>query len=212
MCADFASCSVCGGDLRGKFLCPICEGEQNGSDAITTDLVLKLRSETNGGAAYEVKEKLITLSARGDELAARGLADYAFDGQHDHIRESITSDLSELAIPGGWLGSFFLRALEYPVCSLWASKGAVRVLGRQAYPTLADFVLDPTNSLEARAAAIKVLANHSGTHFDEGLSADPGFWREEDLRLNALREWAAKGYPESHGYQSPTRHPSLERH
>ncbi len=43
-----------------------------------------------------------------------------------------------------------------------------------------------------------------------GLPADPGFWKETDLRLSALHAWADAGYPDGAGYSAPHCHPSLK--
>jgi hypothetical protein len=89
--------------------------------------------------------------------------------------------------------------------------GLIKTAGRDSYPTLTAFALNPSNGTEDRANAIKSLAIHGGQTFIKGLPSNPGYWPEEDLPLQQLEEWSKTGYAQGPGFTTPARHPDLDR-
>ena len=65
--------------------------------------------------------------------------------------------------------------------------------------------------VEDRGKAIKELALDSGQRFIQGLLSDPGRWRDEQLPLAELQQWAAGGFPKGPGFEAPLRHSKLDQ-
>lgn len=169
----------------------------------------KLQATKDGGVAFQQAELL--LERECDEQATKALADYALAGTFDHVREHVMSVLADRASAEDQTHSeLFLKGLDLAACRYWAAKGATKTLGARVYPKLLELCRDEALPVEDRAQAIKCLATHSGQPFDRDLSADPGFWEEDDLRVEEVVAWAANGYPPGDSYPDPLRHPALD--
>jgi hypothetical protein len=64
--------------------------------------------------------------------------------------------------------------------------------------------------VEHRSQAVKCVAQFSKQPFDRRLTADPGHWKENQLRLAEIAAWAEAGYPDGKGFSEPARHPALD--
>ena len=108
------------------------------------------------------------------------------------------------------LRSVFEAGLTDSHTAYWSLEGLVRVAGSKSYSQLVSFALDSSQETEHRSKAIRESAIHSGQQFIRGLPSDPGKWKDEQLPLEELRQWAAEGFLKGPGFQSPKRHPNLD--
>ncbi|WFR77615.1 SMI1/KNR4 family protein [Janthinobacterium rivuli] len=169
----------------------------------------KLFDETDGSKFARLKERLIKKHAADERLAVLEiLMAYARDGQLLHWRSFLMSDIVHL-VEGSQHAAFFTWALEQPALAYCAVDGLLKSTGVDAYAPLVALAASSATSLEVRAKAIKSLAVFSRQPFDQGLPADPGHWKAEQLRLSAVLVWQADGYPDGAGYKAPATHYSL---
>jgi hypothetical protein len=89
--------------------------------------------------------------------------------------------------------SFFEEGLHDPVLAYWSVAGLIKTAGSSSYDTLTQFALNPDNPTDARAKAIKCLADHSHQTFIAGLPSDPGRWQSNQLPWKNCRS----GHPPS---------------
>ncbi|MGK5055868.1 SMI1/KNR4 family protein [Janthinobacterium sp. LB2P49] len=169
----------------------------------------KLFDETDGSKFARLKERLLKKHAVDERLAVLDiLMAYARDGQLLHWRSFLMSDIVHL-VEGSKHAAFFAWALEQPTLAYWAVDGLLKSTGVDAYAPLVALATSGTTSLEVRAKAIKSLAVFSRQPFDQGLPSDPGHWKAEQLRLDAVLAWQADGYPDGAGYKAPATHKTL---
>ncbi|WLD14173.1 SMI1/KNR4 family protein [Planctellipticum variicoloris] len=176
------------------------------------DLRAKLFSAKDGGVAHSIISKLSKAAESGDDQAKKMLADYALEGPVEHMRETACSTLARaVSEADSDLSQVFQRGLTDPRIRYWSILGFIKTSGRGAYEELARLAADATFSLADRGKAIKCLATHSNQAFDRNLPTDPGFWKEQDLRIAEIAVWAKGGFPEGQGYSEPVRHPALDK-
>ena len=153
-----------------------------------------------------IKKKL---SNHRDEFISM-LAQYAKEGPLGFKRTEVMSDLADIVEENEKRYSeIFLVGLEDEKTAYWAVEGLIKTDGAGAYKTLTSFATETKNPLDARANAVQGLARHSLQTFIQGRPANPGHWKENDLPLKDLKEWAQKGYPKGKGFKPPITHSSL---
>jgi len=166
---------------------------------------------SDGHAAHNAYQDLAQRAKDGDGTAQEALINYARSGQHDHIRQFITSDLAHSAAARDTiLLPFFKEGLGDPVRGYWSILGYIRVAEAHAYRDLVDLVLDARVPLNQRAHAAKCLAEHSRQQFDREAPSDPGGWSEQHIRTMEIRAWYDGGCPAGRGHDKPTRDPALD--
>lgn len=84
----------------------------------------------------------------------------------------------------------------------WIVRLASKLVQKEAYDFLID-VIKSDEALNVRANAMKSLAMVSGQPFDRSLPKDPGKWKQEDIRMQALDGWISEGRPDGEGYPPP---------
>src|SRR5262249_37945938 len=175
------------------------------------DLRSKLFSASDGGAACDVINKLAKHAKKGSEQAKRILADFACNGSIDHIREFACASVAEAACETDVdLVPLFRKGLTDPHSRYWSILGYIRTAGKGGYNELVRIARDKTVAVEDRSQAVKCLAQFSKHPFDRQLTADPGHWKENQLRLAEIAAWAEAGYPDGKGFSEPARHPALD--
>ncbi|MCB9851684.1 MAG: SMI1/KNR4 family protein [Phycisphaerales bacterium] len=147
----------------------------------------------------------------GARHALNVLADYAERGPIGHMRTHATSQLAK-AMGTGDRESVpaFDRLIDDPLTRYWAIDGLLKSNSQLAYPKIIAIALDKNLPLHDRSNAVKQLALASKQLFDRGLPSDPGQWKESDLRLDEVRDWAADDYREGPGYPLPRRDRALD--
>jgi len=175
------------------------------------ELERKLFEETDGTKFSRHKDKLIKLFAESErEAVIHAFMQYAREGRLKHWRGFLTTDILGLVQEGeAAYAPFFKWALTDPATAYWAVNGFLKTTGKEAYPLLVTMATDKAVELAVRANAIKCLSVHSQQTFDSGLPADPGYWKPEQLPVQALLQWQEEGYPQGVGYAPPVTHPAL---
>ena len=84
----------------------------------------------------------------------------------------------------------------------WIVRLASKLGQKEAYDFLID-VIKSDEALNVRANAMKSLAMVAKQPFDKGLPKDPGKWKQEDIRMQALDGWISEGRPDGEGYPLP---------
>jgi hypothetical protein len=175
------------------------------------NLQAALFAAKDGVVACDAINKLTKLAKNGDEQAKAVLALYVGKGAINHMREHACSCLVEtVAEPHAEFAGLFRKGLSDPDLRYWSIKGYLHSAGKGAYKELTRIAGQKTLPLEQRAHAVKCLAQFSKQPFDRHLASDPGYWKETDLRLAEIKEWAKAGYPDGQGYSEPKRHPALD--
>ena len=173
----------------------------------------RLFTENDGVEVDRLVKRLIKQSTEHREAVIEIFMEYARSGPVLHWRAFVISLGILPLIKSGETRyrGFFEQCLEDPSRAYWSVNGLIKTAGRDSYPTLTAFALNPSNRTEDRANAIKCLAIHGGQTFIKGLPSDPGYWPEEDLPLQQLEEWSKTGYAQGPGFTTPARHPDLDR-
>lgn len=173
-----------------------------------------LTDAAHGGEACDAINALGQTARASDSARMTVLAvlmSYARSGRIPHMQVHALSTFADLASETDREYTRRLRRfLKDDRMAYWALKGLIRVSGVEAYKTLLKYVSNGHRPLECRAHAAKLLAQHSGQRFDNGLPSDPSYWKSEQLRLQEIEEWARKGFPSGPGYASPARDPALD--
>ncbi|WP_219115923.1 SMI1/KNR4 family protein [Janthinobacterium sp. UMAB-56] len=170
----------------------------------------KLFDETDGVKFSKLKDKLLAKHAASDRLAVLDiLIGYAREGQLLHWRNFLMSDIARL-VEACEHAAFFAWALEQPELAYWGVDGLLKSAGKDAYAPLVALAASSASSLDVRAKAVKSLAVFSGQPFDAGLPTDPGHWKPDSLRLDAVLAWQRDGYPDGTGHARPATHASLD--
>jgi len=139
------------------------------------------------------------------------LVEYATSGPLDHVRTHVSALLADL-VPQGDKAyeGFFEAGLSDPHLAYWSIQGLVRISGESSFPALTLFALNPAHPVEHRGKAIREMAILSGQRFIQGLRTDPGHWKETDLPIKEMEDWAASGFPPGPGFAPPERHARLD--
>jgi len=175
------------------------------------DLRTTLFSAKDGVVACAVINKLAKHAKKGNKQAKKILAEYAESGSINHMKSFACSNVAEVACQTDIeLTVLFRKGLADPHTQYWSILGYIRTAGKGAYKELVRIAKDKTVSLELRSHAVKCLATFSKQLFDRQLPADPGYWKENELRLREITAWAKAGYPDGKGYAEPARHPALD--
>lgn len=170
-----------------------------------------LFAATDGVKACDAIDRLAKQADRGDDHAKQALALYVAEGGIDHMRVHACACLaSSVNEPNAELAVLFLRGLSDAKLRYWSILGYINATGKVAYPELIRLTEDEDIRLPERGHAIKCLARCSKQLFDRNLPADPSYWKESDLRLSELRDWADAGCPDGKNHAPPMRHPALD--
>lgn len=177
------------------------------------ELENKLSEETDGTKFSRLKDKLIKNFGESErEAVIRTFMHYAREGKLKHWRGFLMTDIISLVKEGeDAYAAFFKWALTDPELAYWAVNGFLKTAGREAYPLLVSMATDDAVQLVVRANAIKCLSVHSEQKFDSGLPGDPGYWKPEQLPVQALLTWQEEGHPQGAGYATPATHPALQQ-
>jgi hypothetical protein len=179
------------------------------------EAVQKLRSAlfkaANGSIACDAINALRKAATDGARGALNILAEYAERGAIGHMRTHATSQLASAVGAGDReFVPVFDRLIDDPLTRYWAINGLLKSTGQAAYPKIIAIALDKQLPLPHRSNVVKQLALASKQLFDRNLPSDPGHWKELDLRLDEMRDWAAHGYHEGPGYPPPRRDIALD--
>ncbi|WP_071323290.1 SMI1/KNR4 family protein [Janthinobacterium sp. 1_2014MBL_MicDiv] len=170
----------------------------------------KLFDETDGVKFSKLKDRLLAKHGASDRLAVLDiLIGYAKEGQLLHWRNFLMSDIARL-VEADEHAAFFAWALAQPTLAYWSVDGLLKSAGKDAYVPLVALAASGTASLEVRAKAVKSLAVFSRQPFDAGLPTDPGHWRQDSLKLDAVLAWQRDGCPDGAGHAAPATHASLD--
>jgi hypothetical protein len=152
------------------------------------------------------------LAAEGDRSALETLILYTNKGKLDFRRSDAVNELAELVKePDPQWAKRFKKWLSDPALRYWTIPAYLRAAGPSGYRDLIKIAKDTTIRLAERAQAIKCLAVTSKQPFDRGLDPDPGYWKEQDLRLPELVAWAKDGFPDGKSYVKPKQHAALSQ-
>ena len=169
----------------------------------------KLFDETDGNKFARLKDRLLKKHGADERQAVLAiLIAYAREGQLLHWRAFLMTDIVALAEPGEY-GDFFSWSLDIDGLAYWGVDGMLKSMGKEAYARLVALATAEDAKLSVRAKAVKSLAVFSRQPFDAGLPQDPGHWKAEQLRLDAVLAWQADGYLDGAGYRAPATHYSL---
>jgi len=175
-------------------------------------LIKKLEKETSGIVFSNLKDQLIRMygvTNRSEVLDC--LMNYVFNGQIMHWRTFLLTDIIKLQSEKEYSYTpFWEKAIQEPLLSYWSIDGLLKTKGCEAYPELVKLINDSSVKLDSRAKAIKEISVHSQQLFDKNLPSDPGYWKEEDLRVNEVNEWASAGFPRGEGHKAPDRYTALD--
>lgn len=172
----------------------------------------KLSSTRDGIVACDAINKLAKLAEKGDQMAMRALADYVDKGLVSHMRDFACARLARAVTVGNTeFASVFRDGLSKRNLRYWSILGYVNAKGKAAYKELTAIARNTKLPLNERSHAVKCLAAYSKQPFDRGLRADPGYWKETDLRLAEIKAWAKAGYADGRGYPQPKRHATLDK-
>lgn len=177
------------------------------------ELENKLSEETDGIKLSRLKDKLIKNFGESErEAVIHAFMHYAREGKLKHWRGFLMTDIISLVQEDEEAYAIFFKwALTIPELAYWAVNGFLKTAGREAYPLLVTMATDEAVELTVRANAIKCLSVHSEQKFDSGLPTDPGYWKREQLPVQALLQWQEEGYPFGVGYATPATHPALQQ-
>jgi hypothetical protein len=180
-----------------------CEAIQN--------LKSTLLKAANGAIACDALNALRKAAVDGVKGTLNVLAEYAERGAIGHMRTHAASQLaSAVAADNLEFVPVFERLINDPFTRYWAINGLLKSNGPPAYPRIIAIAFDKQLPFPDRANAVKQLALASKQLFDRNLPSDPGYWKELDLRLDEVRDWAAEGYREGPGYPPPRRDRALD--
>ena len=106
----------------------------------------KLFTETDGIKVHRLVKRLIKESAQHREVVIEIFMNYARGGPLHHWRSFVISDGILPLILSGENGycDFFEQCLQDPTTAYWSVDGLIKTLGRDSYPTLTRFALNPT--------------------------------------------------------------------
>ncbi|MBQ8425769.1 MAG: SMI1/KNR4 family protein [Clostridia bacterium] len=91
----------------------------------------------------------------------------------------------------------------------FALKCYAYLVEKESYEKLLSVIFNKDEKLEERALAVKLISNISKQTFDLNLPSDPGYWKEEDLRLDDIKHWQDNGMADGEGYKPPKQDDSL---
>lgn len=134
---------------------------------------------------------------------------YVKSGNIQHWRSLLMGSLVSLNITSEDL-EFFQWTLTQSTLKYWGVKGVADILKKDAFPILIKIILSNSESLDIRAHAVKKLSKLANRDFDRGLPADPGYWKEGDLRIEEIKEWNNTGQKLGNGYILPKIHESIK--
>lgn len=176
------------------------------------NLIEQIFTEKDGGNFSRLKDKLIknyTPNEREKVIAV--LMQYVKEGRILHWRNFLLTDIIELINEGEiCFSDFWEWAITDNQLAYWSIDGLLKTKEKEAYPEIVSIALSGDYPLSVRAKAIKSIALISKQPFDRELSVDPGYWKEEQLRLAEITDWQKNGYPDGIGYSEPKVHPSLK--
>jgi hypothetical protein len=176
----------------------------------TALLIEKLLSTTDGVEFDRIVRKLRKCKPQERESVITAFLRYMQTGQLTHWRELIIPTAIELIQNGeSQYAQMFQEGLTDETTAYWAVLGLAKCLGKDCYGTLAAFALHDIHDVEARAHAIKVLADLSNQTFTAGLPSDPGAWDADSLPLTSIIHWRDKGFPDGLGFEEPCVSPAL---
>jgi hypothetical protein len=176
----------------------------------TNDLRATLFAAKDGGQACDAINALKKLAKKGNKEAKTILAAYASDGAIKHMREHACGCLADVVTEADTeLATTFHHGLSDQPLQYWSVLGYIRSAGKSSYDELTRVANDIAMPLEVRCHAVKCLAKSGKQRFDRHLPADPGFWKEENLRLAEINLWKSRGYPDGEAYPEPVRHAAL---
>src|SRR5688572_14345637 len=175
------------------------------------DLIAQLHPAVGVADFLKVDRRLQRHAGRDRLKVLEAYLRYMHAGSVEHLRQRAASTCADLVGEGeAQYAQAFESGLSARSTAYWSVLGLAKCLGKASFPILTAFALDPGNGTDARAHAIKVLADASRQTFVGGLSADPGDWRLEELPLHALTRWREAGYPDGVGFRQPMVSPELE--
>lgn len=88
-------------------------------------------------------------------------------------------------------------------------KGYIKVMEKNSYAYLVEYVFSQEVSLEDKALIIKEISKLSNNPFDAGKPYECREWKESDIDYEAIRAWAQDGFPDGKGYEQPICHECL---
>jgi hypothetical protein len=173
-------------------------------------LIEKLHTTTDGEELDRTLRKLERSGPKDRERVITACLDYMRAGRLQHWRALIIPSAIELIEVGeSRYADAFRWGLTDQTTAYWSVLGLARSLQKESYGELAAFALDERNATDARAHAIRVLADLSNQTFIRGLPTDPGEWDRERLPLVSLARWREEGYPDGAGFEPPVVSPAL---
>lgn len=180
------------------------------SKTITT-LQTQLFGEINGSKLSRIKDELIKKYAETDRRKVIDiLIQYTKEGKILHWRNFLLTDIIKIVLDGEQdYADFFEWTITIESLSYWGIDGVLKTKGKNGYAALVNLITNNSLPISIRAKAVKSIAEFSKQPFDKGLPADPGYWKEEDLRIAAILDWQQEGYADGIGYAVPQLHPSL---
>lgn len=170
-----------------------------------------LFKEANGSTFSKLKDKLIKIYAVNErELVIDIFMRYIKEGQLTHWRSFLLPDLIKLVFADeDKYAAFFKWSITVPELTYWGIGGLIKTIGKTSYDSIIQLIQNKDLELESRAKAAKSIAQLSGQPFDRSLPSDPGYWKEEDLRLAEILEWQQNNYDTDIGYVKPNTNPVL---
>lgn len=167
--------------------------------------------EENGTRFSKLKDELIKNHAENDRRKViEMLIQYVREGMIVHWRNFLLTDIIKLVFEGEHeYAEFFEWTITFDTMTYWGIDGLLKTKGKEAYKKVIELIKKERLPLAVRAKAIKSLAEFSKQPFDKGLPRDPGYWKDDDLRIDAVLDWQQKGYADGIGYSQPERHISL---
>ena len=171
-----------------------------------------LFNEINGSKFSKILNKLLKIYSEAErENVLKILMQYSKYGKILNWRNFLLPSIIELIHEGETkYVDFFEWTITQPELAYRGISGLLKTKGEKAYPVLIDLAQNKEISTETRAKAIKSISVHAKQPFDRGLPVDPGYWKENDLRIPELLEWQKHGYKHGIGYVEPQVHPTLK--
>lgn len=171
----------------------------------------QLFDEKDGNKFSKLKDKLLKKHQEDDKNEVlRILMRYVEEGQLLHWRNFLLTDIVDIVEEHETqYTAFFEWAITHPTLAYWSVEGLLKTGGRASFPSIVSLIKNDSLPLEVRGKAIKSIAEYSRQNFDRQLPTDPGYWKENDLRIAEVVAWAADGYEEEVGYDKPIVHKSL---
>jgi hypothetical protein len=172
-------------------------------------LKYQIFDETDGNKFSKLKDKLLKkYSAIERDKVIEILKDYTKNGKLLFWREFLLTDIIELVNENENV-NYFEWTITEPQLTYWGIEGLIKTSGKNSYDKLIELILSDIGSVEIKAKAIKSIALKSKQPFDAGLPSDPGYWKQEDFRIEDIINWQKNGYKDGQGYSEPKTHSSL---